>query len=241
MHEPSAPTPDDGSAGPSGQSGLAALLLLADGRFPAGGYAHSGGVEPCIDAGLIGDLADLEAFLLGRAHTVGVVTASFAAAACHTVAGPGSTDFSRLDGELDVRMPSAAQRATSRQLGRQLLRVMSTIAPHPAYRQFGTEPHQPLVLGAACAVMRLGPLAAAVTSLHECVVGPSVAAVRILGLDPLDTHAILARLGPTLDCLALEAVERSTGAPEDLPAAAAPLLDILAERHAVRAGRLFAS
>ena len=39
----------------------AALLLLADGRFPAGGYAHSGGLEASIAAGRVRDVADLEA------------------------------------------------------------------------------------------------------------------------------------------------------------------------------------
>ncbi|MFE0381757.1 urease accessory protein UreF, partial [Streptomyces inhibens] len=31
----------------------AALLVLADGRFPAGGHAHSGGAEPAGTAGRI--------------------------------------------------------------------------------------------------------------------------------------------------------------------------------------------
>ncbi|MEU7259826.1 urease accessory protein UreF, partial [Streptomyces rimosus] len=29
----------------------AALLVLADGRFPAGGHAHSGGAEAAVTAG----------------------------------------------------------------------------------------------------------------------------------------------------------------------------------------------
>jgi urease accessory protein UreF len=31
----------------------AALLVLSDGRFPAGGHAHSGGAEAAVKAGLI--------------------------------------------------------------------------------------------------------------------------------------------------------------------------------------------
>ncbi|MFE3128878.1 urease accessory protein UreF, partial [Streptomyces hydrogenans] len=49
-----------------------ALLVLADGRFPAGGHAHSGGAEAAVKAGRIRDAAGLEAFCLGRLHTTGL-------------------------------------------------------------------------------------------------------------------------------------------------------------------------
>ena len=59
-----------------------AALLLSDSRFPAGGHAHSGGVEPAVTAGTVSDLASLEAFLRGRLRTAGMVAAGLAAAAC---------------------------------------------------------------------------------------------------------------------------------------------------------------
>ncbi|HET6562420.1 MAG TPA: urease accessory UreF family protein [Marmoricola sp.] len=220
---------------------LAALLLLADGRFPAGGYAHSGGLEPAIGAGRVRDLATLEAFLEGRAATAGFLAATFAAAACGAFA---ESDDSRLDAlhpELDARIPSPAQRATSRQLGRQLLRAMQTIRPHPRFGQLGPAPHQPIALGAAVASFGLGPREAAMVALHESTAGPAAASVRLLSLDPFSTHACLARLGARLDVLADEAVASSGDDLDDLPAAGTPLLDISAERHATAAMRLFAS
>ena len=67
-----------------------ALLLLADSRLPAGAHAHSGGVAPAVDAGLVGgngsDLAEVVAFLRGRLHTAGLLTAAIAARACHLAA-----------------------------------------------------------------------------------------------------------------------------------------------------------
>ena len=60
----------------------AALLLLADGRFPAGGHAHSGGVEAACASGGITDVASLRSFVRGRLHTAGLVDAAFAASAC---------------------------------------------------------------------------------------------------------------------------------------------------------------
>lgn len=59
----------------------AALLVLADGRFPAGGHAHSGGAEAAVKAGRITGAASLEDFCRGRLHTAGLVAASLAAAA----------------------------------------------------------------------------------------------------------------------------------------------------------------
>ena len=50
---------------------LAALLTLADSRLPAGGHAHSGGVEQAVAAGLVTDAASLEAFLRRRLATAG--------------------------------------------------------------------------------------------------------------------------------------------------------------------------
>jgi urease accessory protein len=73
-------------------SGLGTLLLLADGRFPAGGHAHSGGLEPAVGAGRLPDLAALDAFLRGRLATAGLVAAAFAASACAAGADPAGAD-----------------------------------------------------------------------------------------------------------------------------------------------------
>lgn len=219
----------------------AALLLLSDGRFPAGGYAHSGGLEPTIAAGRVRDITSLGSFLEGRAATVGAMTAAFAAASFGVCTDDDTAGLAALDAELDARMPSPAQRATSRQLGRQLLRVISVIRPRPSLEHLSAAPHQPLVLGAAGAALGLTRGDVALAALHESVAGPAAAAVRLLSLDPFATHAVLARLGPLLDDLAGVAVAASYAAPEQLPAPGTPLLDIAAERHTTREMRLFAS
>ncbi len=64
-------------------------LLLSDSRFPAGGHAHSGGVEPAVTAGIVIDLESLEAFLRGRLRTAGLAAAGLAAPpACASRAAP---------------------------------------------------------------------------------------------------------------------------------------------------------
>ncbi len=216
------------------------LLLLADGRFPAGGYAHSGSLEPSIAAGRVHDLSTLESFLTGRAATVGLVTAAFAAASCRATHDHDSVRPTELDTALDARTPSPAQRATSRQLGRQLLRAATAISPDDRFTSLGTQPHQPVALGAVGAVLDLTPLEVALAALHESVAGPIAAAVRLMAMDPFATHAVLARLAPMLSELA----QKATHPHEDLdrmPALSTPLLDIAAEQHATRTTRLFAS
>ncbi len=71
-------------------TGLVSLLALADSRLPAGGHAHSGGVEPAIATGIVQDLDDLAVFLRGRLRTTGLVSAALAAAACHRVRAVGA-------------------------------------------------------------------------------------------------------------------------------------------------------
>ena len=45
------------------------LLLLADARFPAGGHAHSAGVEAAVAIGDVRDVASLDRYLRARLAT----------------------------------------------------------------------------------------------------------------------------------------------------------------------------
>ncbi|UNO38599.1 urease accessory UreF family protein [Streptomyces sp. MST-110588] len=221
----------------------AALLVLADGRFPAGGHAHSGGAEPAVTAGRITDARSLEDFCRGRLHTTGLVAAALAAAAA------GGYDPLLLDEAADARTPVPALRATARRLGRQMMRAARATWPGAgldalaAARPRGA--HQPVVLGLAARSAGLTPLDAAYAVAYETVSGPATAAVRLLSLDPFDATAVLARLTADLDLVAGRAAEAAGRLPLEgvdvLPAASAPLLDITAEQHAAWPVRLFAS
>ncbi|MFG3249878.1 urease accessory protein UreF [Streptomyces sp. NPDC048187] len=221
----------------------AALLVLADGRFPAGGHAHSGGAEAAVRAGRITDAASLEAFCRGRLHTNGVVAACVAAAAA-LGADPGG-----LDRAADARTPSPALRVAARRLGRQLARAARSTWPSPELdalaAAFPKGAHQPVVLGLAARAAGLGALDAAYCSLYEGVSGPATAVVRLLALDPFDATRVLARLAGEVDRIAADAVEVAERVVTDgvdlLPARSAPLLEIGAEAHAAWPVRLFAS
>jgi urease accessory protein len=221
----------------------AALFVLADGRFPAGGHAHSGGAEAAVAASRINDADSLEDFCRGRLHTAGLVAASLAAAAA------AGHDPVELDEAADARTAVPALRETARKLGRQMMRAARATWPSPeldalaAARPRGA--HQPVVLGLAARSAGLAPLDAAYAAAYESVSGPTTAVIRLLSLDPFDATAVLARLGPDLDRTAEAAAVAAERLPQEgveaLPAAAAPLLDITAQQHAAWPVRLFAS
>nr|WP_189449492.1 urease accessory UreF family protein [Streptomyces abikoensis] len=221
----------------------AALLVLADGRFPAGGHAHSGGAEAAVKAGRVTDGASLEAFCRGRLHTAGLTAAGLAAA---TAAG---IDPLAVDAAADARTPSPALRAAARRLGRQLMRAARAAWPSPELDALAAAlprgAHQPVVLGLVARAAGLGPLAVAHAAAYEAVSGPATAVVRLLSLDPFEATAVLARLAPELDAVASAAADAAGAALVEgldaLPAPAAPLLDITAEQHAAWPVRLFAT
>ncbi|MEW1697273.1 urease accessory protein UreF [Streptomyces sp. NPDC093249] len=216
-----------------------ALLVLADGRFPAGGHAHSGGAEAAVRADRVRDATGLESFCRGRLRTTGLTSAALAAGAAHGL------DPAELDTAADARTPSPALRAAARRLGRQMMRAARAAWPSPELDAlaalFPRGAHQPVVLGTAARAAGLGPEDAAHCVVYETVGGPATAVVRLLGLDPYQATAVLARLAPEMDEVAAQAVAAARQGVDALPAASAPLLDLTAEQHAAWPVRLFAS
>lgn len=232
-----------------------ALLLLTDSRLPAGGHAHSGGTERAIASGAVHDVPSLASFLRGRLHTAGAVTAAMTAAACaHAAASPPPAPTTPdpwvvLDAEVDARTAAPAQRDASRTQGRLLLRVARRVWPSPVLEELARalpSPHHPIALGAAAHAAGVTPEEAALAAAYHAVSGPATAAVRLLGLDPVAVHALLAELTPDLTAVAAQSCLAMTTPDanprwETLPAYSAPALDLLAEQHAQAEVRLFVS
>ncbi|HMD93206.1 MAG TPA: urease accessory UreF family protein [Trebonia sp.] len=242
------------------------MLLLSDARFPAGGHAHSGGVEPAATAGTVTGIASLEVFLRGRLRTAGMVAAGLAAAACARAEDGRWDEF---DAEAEARTPSPAQREASRRQGRALLRAaraawpeagcladlaapvvtpVQTVRPAAA-PETGTVPasgyrggpHHAVVLGAAAAAAGCTAAEAARIAAYQSVSGPASAAVRLLALDPMRAAAVLARLAGDVDATAERAAAYAEEPLADLPYPSAPALDLLAEAHIRAEVRLFES
>ena len=240
-----------------------AALLLGDSRFPAGGHAHSGGVEPAVSARSVTDLGTLEVFLRGRLRTAGLVAAGIAAASCAHArsAAPTAETWAELDAEVDARTPSPAQREASRRQGRALLRAARVAWPEAAgladiaaavrtevkvvdgaaWQEYRGGPHHAIVLGAAAAAAGCPPGEAARIAAYQAVAGPVSAAVRLLALDPMRATGVLARLAGEIDHVAELGAAYADRPPGDLPCASAPTLDLLAEAHIKAEVRLFES
>jgi urease accessory protein len=241
-----------------------ALLLLGDGRFPAGGHSHSGGLEEAVGALRVQDSDDLFAFLTGRLATTGRVDAAIAAAAW--AAAPSIGALITLDAEAVARCPSPALRQASRAQGRGLLRAARSLWPagedrgsppstgvvDPAGRvdlaelanQLPHGPMHPVALGAVGRHVGLNAEKAALLAAQASVNGPAWAATRLLGLDPFAVGRCLARLSRQVEGIAAGAATMMADGGdviEKLPAHSAPLLEIGAENHAKWEVQLFAS
>jgi urease accessory protein len=202
---------------------LTALLLLADGRFPGGGHAHSAGLEPAVADGSVHDLASLESFLAGRLVTTGEVEAWLAAAAC------GGADPLALDAEADARCPSAALRQASRRLGRGLRRAAAASWPSLAA---GPAEHLAVVQGLVARAAGLPASDAARLPGAALLAGAASAIARLLPLDTADAMAVATRLSPLADRVAESGARFAMLALPEGPAASAPLLELRAEDHA---------
>ena len=224
------------------------LLLLADGRFPAGGHAHSGGVEAAIADGRVNDLTDLDAFVRGRLATVGLVEAALAAATVNALQrgdGAGSLAFVELDAEAEARIPAPPLREASRRLGRQLARVAARCWPDPLFVLLADAlpagAHQPVALGAAGVAAGLSVEQTARLAVHQAITTPAFAAVRLLGLDPFAVAALTADCTRAGESTVAEAIAAAGGPIHDLPATSSVLLDIAALEHRARPIRMFAT
>ena len=229
--------------------GVLAVLLLADGRFPAGGHAHSAGREAAVADGRVHDAATLEGYVRGRLWTAGLTDAALAAASAGRLAvAPVATLallLAELDDEADARILPEPLRVASRRRGAQLVRAAERCGPAAvlgaARAVHPSGPHQAVALGAAAVAAGAGAAGAATLAVHHALTTPAQAAVRLLGLDPFEAAAVVARLSAEASSAVAEAVAVARGPLASLPARAGALVDIAAVHHAGSDRRLFAT
>jgi len=211
----------------------ALALLLADSRFPSGGYAHSLGLEQAVADGL----TDVPAFAAARQRLVAEADARVA------VAARRGEDPLGLDEEWCARCPSPELREAARRLGSQLLRSAATVWDDPrigAYREASRATPRPVALGVVGAVAGLDDEAVALLSLYDDAATVTSAALKLLPLDPAVTTRWLAELAPSMQWAAREAAA-DTRPVADQPAPAAVALELAATIHQRTRERLFAS
>jgi len=217
----------------------AGALLLADSRFPAGGYAHSLGLEQAVADGL--GAQDLPEFIAARLALVADADAALSVAALRGAREPAT--LAALDDEHAARCPSPLLRDVARRLGAQLLRSAATAWADRAiddYRSASASTPRPVALGVVAAAAGLDEVEVATVALYDDAATVASAALKLLGLDPAQTALWLVQLTPAIDAAAraLAADERPVAMQ---PPPAAPGLELAAARHADRTERFFVS
>jgi urease accessory protein len=221
------------------------LLQFADGLFPAGAYAHSFGLEECVQSGEVHDAAGVEAFL--RAYLEGCAAPTDAVAlgcARRAAAVKDAAACMALDELLDAMKTPGELRDASRQMGRQTLRVATHLPCDPLLLEFAeavakeiTPGHHPIVFGMTGGILGWDTLEMTGAFLYSTSAALVGAALRLLPLGQLAGQNILWNLRPLIASLAASAQDKE----ESDMWSFAPALEIASMRHALLDARLFRS
>ena len=224
---------------------LLAVLQLADGLFPAGGFTHSFGLETYALDGRVHDRESLEAFVVAHLDgAAGPADAVAVAAAVRTAVEADHAAWIHIDGRLEAMKSVPEFRAASRQMGRQTARVAAAVARDPftttlarAVEDGLTPGHHAAVFGAALGRRGVEPAAAAVAFLYSTAALLVGAGLRLVSLGQLDGQRVLTAVLPRVAHLAATA---AVTAVDDMWSFT-PALELAGLRHAGLEMRLFRS
>lgn len=224
---------------------LLTLLQFADGLFPAGGFAHSFGLETYVQDGRVRARQDLETFV--AAHLEGSAGPSDGAAVAIAVRLARRDDAAgwlALDARLDAMKTVPEFRTASRQMGRQTLRIAVGIGDDPflaalarAVDDGPVVAHHATVFGAAVGRGGADPAPAAAAYLYASASLLVGAGLRLIALGQLDGQRVLAAMRERIERLASAA---ATATVDDLWSFN-PALELAGIRHAALDMRLFRS
>lgn len=218
--------------------------MLADGRFPSGGHAHSGGYEAASRALGMESARSLGDYVQLRLDTTGRSDAALIAAIQHRIHNR-QPDWPQIDNETHARILSNAQRETSAQLGRYWLRAAKRVWP-----QLGPSLDAAVVQGRLHQVVAFSVLGCGLALstqdtitvyLHHLISAMTTAAVRLHGLDPFEAQFVHAQSLTNVATIVTESEALGSVDWSELPAPSLPLTEILAEDHAQWDTRLFQS
>jgi urease accessory protein len=229
------------SEAPAGSAELVAMML-ADARFPSGGFAQSAGLEPAVRAGLTdGGVRpeDVPRFAAARLRTVVAVDAGTAVVSRHVaLAGADEVTLRHVEEAWAARTPSRPLREAARLTGRGYLRLAGRLWPDVLrHLPSSAAVPRPVVVGVVGAVTGLPATQVARLVGYDDVQTVASAALKLLPLDPAEvarwTLSLHDRVEAMVSCVA-DLVH-----PDQIPDRGAPAVDVQAEQHRRAAMRLF--
>ncbi len=196
------------------------LYQLADSAFPTGGFAHSSGLEACVQAGVVDDVS---AWL--RDATIAI-----AHGALPFVSAVYARELAEVDAARDAFLTSAVANRASRTQGRALVDTCARV--FPGFARPAAAHHAP-AFGVCARALGVTEDDARRVFLHLSVRSLASAAVRLGVLGPHRAQALHFELHPLLESLARARV--------DEPAQTAPLQELFGATHDTLYSRLFQS
>jgi urease accessory protein len=224
---------------------LLVLLQIADSAFPAGGFAHSFGLEQLVRDGRIATARDVER-LVHSLLRQSIATSDGAGCAIATGAAAGGDldAIERVDRALFVSKSSSELRDASTSMGLRLLQEVSLHVDAPILgslladvRGERTPGTHAVAFGAAAGALGVDAEDAAAALMFGSIAAILQAAMRLLPLSHRDVQSALHGARPLIASLA----ERASRIGPHQLASFHPMQEIASMRHRHAGVRMFAS
>jgi urease accessory protein len=215
------------------------FLQIADSAFPAGGFAHSAGLEAAVSLGVVTRAGELEAYVRALLWNTGHASLPFVGAAHDS-----PVELADLDARAEALLLNHVANRASRVQGRAFVstchRVFGGVgldAIARAVRERTLAAHLAPAFGAVLSILGVARSDTLALHLYFVLRGVTSAAVRLGAVGPLEAQRLSARLAPDMDAV----VAACADLPPSAAAASAPVLDVVGACHDHLPARLFQS